>query len=89
MRYLSVCSGIEAATVAWHDLGWKPEAFSEIEKFPSQVLNYHYPDVPTTRLQQALEAALMDKFIQEWLKPLAYGAGFALVMALLLFWGIK
>jgi DNA (cytosine-5)-methyltransferase 1 len=46
MRYLSVCSGIEAATVAWHDLGWKPEAFSEIEKFPSQVLQHHYPDVP-------------------------------------------
>ena len=46
MRYLSVCSGIEAATVAWHGLGWKPEAFSEIEKFPSQVLNHHYPDVP-------------------------------------------
>jgi len=46
MRYLSVCSGIEAATVAWHDLGWKPEAFSEIEKFPSQVLNHHYPEVP-------------------------------------------
>ena len=46
MRYLSVCSGIEAATVAWHDLGWKPEAFSEIEKFPSQVLKHHYPDVP-------------------------------------------
>ena len=32
MRYLSVCSGIEAATVAWHPLGWEPEAFSEIEK---------------------------------------------------------
>jgi DNA (cytosine-5)-methyltransferase 1 len=46
MRYLSVCSGIEAATVAWHDLGWKPEAFSEIEKFPSQVLNHRYPEVP-------------------------------------------
>ena len=46
MRYLSVCSGIEAATVAWHDLGWKPAAFSEIEKFPSQVLQHHYPDVP-------------------------------------------
>ena len=46
MRYLSVCSGIEAATVAWHDLGWKPAAFSEIEKFPSQVLSHHYPEVP-------------------------------------------
>jgi DNA (cytosine-5)-methyltransferase 1 len=46
MRYLSVCSGVEAATVAWHDLGWEPVAFSEIEKFPSQVLQHHYPDVP-------------------------------------------
>ena len=46
MKYLSVCSGVEAATVAWHDLGWKPVAFSEIEKFPSQVLAHHYPNVP-------------------------------------------
>ena len=46
MNYLSVCSGIEAATVAWHPLGWNPVAFSEIEKFPSRVLAHHYPDVP-------------------------------------------
>lgn len=46
MRYLSVCSGIEAATVAWHDLGWTPVAFSEIEPFPSAVLAHHYPHVP-------------------------------------------
>jgi DNA (cytosine-5)-methyltransferase 1 len=46
MRYLSVCSGIEAATVAWHPIGWKPVAFSEIEKFPSAVLAHHYPHVP-------------------------------------------
>ena len=46
MRYLSVCSGIEAATVAWHEMGWEAAAFSEIEKFPSQVLQHHYPDVP-------------------------------------------
>lgn len=46
MNYLSVCSGVEAATVAWHDLGWNPVAFSEIEKFPSEVLAHHYPDVP-------------------------------------------
>jgi DNA (cytosine-5)-methyltransferase 1 len=45
LNYLSVCSGIEAATVAWHDLGWKPAGFSEIEKFPSQVLAHHYPNV--------------------------------------------
>ena len=46
MRYLSVCSGIEAATVAWHNLGWTPVAFSEIEPFPSAVLKHHYPHVP-------------------------------------------
>ena len=46
MRYLSVCSGIEAATQAWHPLGWTPVAFSEIEPFPSAVLANHYPHVP-------------------------------------------
>lgn len=46
MRYLSVCSGIEAATCAWHPLGWTPVGFSEIEKFPAAVLAHHYPDVP-------------------------------------------
>lgn len=46
LRFLSVCSGIEAASVAWHPLGWRAVAFSEIEKFPSAVLAHHYPDVP-------------------------------------------
>jgi DNA (cytosine-5)-methyltransferase 1 len=46
LNYLSVCSGIEAATQAWKPLGWKPWAFSEIEPFPSAVLAHHYPDVP-------------------------------------------
>jgi DNA (cytosine-5)-methyltransferase 1 len=46
MRYGSVCSGIEAATVAWHGLGWEPAFFSDIEKFPREVLAHHYPDVP-------------------------------------------
>jgi site-specific DNA-cytosine methylase len=46
VRYLSVCSGIEAASVAWHSLGWQPLAFSEIEPFPRAVLAHHYPDVP-------------------------------------------
>jgi DNA (cytosine-5)-methyltransferase 1 len=41
-----VCSGIEAATSAWHGLGWEPVAFSEIEPFPSAVLKHHYPNVP-------------------------------------------
>lgn len=46
MRYISVCSGIEAASVAWEPLGWKPAAFSEIEKFPCRVLKHRFPDVP-------------------------------------------
>ncbi len=46
MRYLSLCSGIEAASVAWHPLGWQAAGFSEIEKFPCKVLAHHYPDVP-------------------------------------------
>ena len=46
MRYGSVCSGIEAATAAWHPLGWQPQFFSEIEPFPCSVLAHHYPDVP-------------------------------------------
>lgn len=45
MRYLSICSGIEAASCAWRWLDWKPLAFSEIEKFPSNVLQHHYPDI--------------------------------------------
>lgn len=46
MNYISVCSGIEAATVAWHDLGFNPVGFSEIEPFPCAVLAHHYPHVP-------------------------------------------
>jgi DNA (cytosine-5)-methyltransferase 1 len=46
MKYGSVCSGIEAATVAWHNLGWEPQWFSEIEQFPSDVLKHRFPTVP-------------------------------------------
>lgn len=46
LRYLSACSGIEAATCAWHPIGWQPWAFSEIERFPAAVLAHHYPTVP-------------------------------------------
>lgn len=46
MNYGSVCSGIEAATVAWHPLGWRPAFFAEIDRFPSAVLAHHYPDTP-------------------------------------------
>jgi DNA (cytosine-5)-methyltransferase 1 len=46
VKYGSVCSGIEAATAAWHSLGWQPAFFSEIEPFPRAVLAHHYPTVP-------------------------------------------
>ncbi len=46
MRYGSVCSGIEAATVAWHGLGWTAAWYSEIEPFPCAVLAHHYPQTP-------------------------------------------
>ena len=46
MRYLSLFSGIEAASVAWGPLGWEPVAFCEIEPFPSAVLAHRFPDVP-------------------------------------------
>ena len=45
MKYGSVCSGIEAASVAWEALGWKAAWLSEIEPFPSAVLANHYPSV--------------------------------------------
>lgn len=46
VKYVSIFSGIEAATVAWQPLGWEPLAFSEIDPFPSTVLQHHYPDIP-------------------------------------------
>lgn len=53
MRYLSVCSGIEAASVAWGPLGWKPVGFSEIEPFPCELLAHRFgsnlPGEPLSR----------------------------------------
>ena len=46
LTYLSVCSGIEAASVAWHTLGWRPVAFSEIEPFACAMLAARFPLVP-------------------------------------------
>jgi DNA (cytosine-5)-methyltransferase 1 len=46
MRFGSVCSGIEAASVAWHPLGWRAAWLAEIEPFPSAVLRHHYSEVP-------------------------------------------
>lgn len=46
IKFGSVCSGIEAASVAWNKLGWSASWLAEIEPFPSAVLAHHYPDVP-------------------------------------------
>ena len=46
IRFGSVCSGVECASLASKDLGWTPAWFSEIDTFPSAVLAYHFPDVP-------------------------------------------
>lgn len=46
ISYGSVCSGIEAASVAWKSLGFHAEWFSEIEGFPSAVLAHRWPEVP-------------------------------------------
>jgi DNA (cytosine-5)-methyltransferase 1 len=55
MKFASVCSGIEAASMAWHDFGWEPVWFSQFDPdhdyakgpdFASAVLQHHYPDVP-------------------------------------------
>jgi DNA (cytosine-5)-methyltransferase 1 len=45
MKFGSVCSGIEAASVAWNQIGWEAAWFSEIEPFPSALLNHYYPDI--------------------------------------------
>jgi len=46
VRYISLFSGIEAATVGWHDMGWNPVVFADFDDFPSAVLKHHYPHVP-------------------------------------------
>ena len=46
MRYASVCSGVEAASLAWMPLGWEAVWFSEIEPFPCAVLKHRFPEVP-------------------------------------------
>ncbi|MCK4227735.1 DNA cytosine methyltransferase [Enterobacter asburiae] len=64
VSYGSVCSGIEAASVAWHCLSWQPAWFAEIEKFPSAVLAYRWPDVSNlgdmTQIAAAIRAGKIE-----------------------------
>lgn len=60
VRFGSVCSGIEAASVAWNPLGWEATWFSEIEPFPCAVLKHHYPDVPNLGDMTTLTARILS-----------------------------
>ena len=66
MIFGSVCSGIEAASAAWHPLGWKAAFVSEIEPFPCSVLKQHYPNVPNygdmTKFKEWPDACICGKF---------------------------
>ncbi len=59
IRFGSVCSGIEAASVAWHPLGWRAAWLAEIEPFPAAVLAHHYPDVPNLGDMTQIAAKVM------------------------------
>lgn len=59
----SVCSGIEAASVAWEPLGWKAAWLAEIEPFPSAVLAHHYPDVPNLGDMTAIADRIRDSSV--------------------------
>ena len=60
IRFGSVCSGIEAASVAWNPLGWEAAWFSEIEPFPCEVLKKHYPNVPNRGDMTSLPERIMS-----------------------------
>ena len=64
MRYGSVCSGVEAASLAWKSLGWQPAWFSEIEPFPAAVLNHHWPHIPNHGDMTQLEARILSGEIE-------------------------
>lgn len=60
MKFGSVCSGIEAASVAWHGLGWSASWLSEIEPFPCAVLAHYYPEVPNLGDMTALPERVLS-----------------------------
>ena len=57
MEYGSICSGVEAATLAWSSLGWKAVFFAEVEPFPTAVLCYRFK---ATRPLRPLDPAMAD-----------------------------
>lgn len=66
MRYLSLFSGIEAASVAWQPLDWEAMAFSEIDPFCCRVLSERFPTVPNLGDIRNIDC---KEFISEYGKP--------------------
>ena len=64
LRFGSLCSGIEAASVAWECLGWKAAWFSEIDPFPNAVLEHHFPDVPNHGDMQSLPGRILNHEVE-------------------------
>lgn len=60
MRYGSICSGIEAATVAWKPLGFEAAWFSEIDPFPCQLLEQKYPGIPNYGDMTSLKGRILS-----------------------------
>ena len=46
IKYISLCSGVEAASLAWLPLDWEPVAYAEFDDFPSAVLAARFPETP-------------------------------------------
>lgn len=59
LQYGSVCSGIEAVSLAWQPLDLEPAWFAEIEPFPCAVLAHHYPNVPNLGDMQQIAAQVL------------------------------
>ena len=64
LRFGSVCSGIEAASCAWNELGWRAAWFSEIEPFPCELLKQRFPDVPNYGDMTALPERILSGEIE-------------------------
>ncbi|UTC29912.1 modification methylase [Bajunvirus bajun] len=66
IRFATVCSGVEAVSLAWEPQGFEPIFYSEIEAFPNAVLKHHWPDVPNlgdlTRIDGTVWADKVDVF---------------------------
>jgi hypothetical protein len=80
--YGSICSGIEAATVAWHPLGWTPAFFAEIEKFPSQVFLYGLLNLAAIVFAVVFYAIIVS--FDRWRQTIWWGIARCIALALCL-----